>query len=219
MRATRRRLAAALVVAALGLLPAPRPAMTHQERAMHGAGRPFLAPEPPLPAIRKAPDFALIDTEGRRARLASLRGRVVLVGFLYTSCTAACPLLSARLAALQRALREIDPEGRRVAILSVTVDPARDTAAALRAYGARFGADPARWRFLREAPDRLAPVLAAYGEWARRTPAGEVDHPARLHLVDADGQVREIYGLSFFDERQALLDIRRLLREARDRRR
>ncbi|MBI4271464.1 MAG: SCO family protein, partial [Candidatus Rokubacteria bacterium] len=40
-----------------------------------------------------------------------------------------------------------------------------------------------------------------------------IDHPARLYLLDPAGRVREIYSLSFFDERQAFLDIRALLRE------
>jgi len=41
-------------------------------------------------------------------------------------------------------------------------------------------------------------------------PDGDLDHPARVHLIDADGQIREIYSLAFFDPRQALIDIRSL---------
>jgi cytochrome oxidase Cu insertion factor (SCO1/SenC/PrrC family) len=72
---------------------------------------------------------------------------------------------------------------------------------------------PQAWRLLREEPERLGPALAADDEWTRRAPRGEIDHPARLHLIDARGRVREIYSLAFFDERQALLDIQALLRE------
>jgi cytochrome oxidase Cu insertion factor (SCO1/SenC/PrrC family) len=106
------------------------------------------------------------------------------------------------------------PETRgRARILSVTVDPERDTAEALARYARRFGADPRVWSFLRDAPDRLRPVLAAYDEWTRRLPDGEIDHPARVHLIDQAGRVREIYALEFFDERQVFLDVRALLRE------
>jgi len=61
--------------------------------------------------------------------------------------------------------------------------------------------------------DRLAPVLAHDDEWMRRLPNGDIDQPARLHLIDRAGRIREIYGLGLFDERQAFLDIRALLGE------
>ena len=54
-------------------------------------------------------------------------------------------------------------------------------------------------------------MLAAWDEWTKPLPAGEIDHPARLYLIDGAGRVREIYSLSLFDERQAFLDIRALL--------
>ena len=96
---------------------------------------------------------------------------------------------------------------------SVTVDPQRDDAKTLVAYAKRFGAGPG-WHFVREEPARLAPVLAAYDEWTRREGSGELDHPARLHLIDAAGRVREIYSLAFFDEEQAFLDIKALHKQA-----
>ncbi len=95
----------------------------------------------------------------------------------------------------------------------MTVDPERDSASALARHAAHFGAESDGWRFLREEPERLQPVLSAYGEWTRPLPDGEMDHPARVYLIDPAGRVREIYSLSFFDERQALVDIRALLRE------
>jgi len=69
------------------------------------------------------------------------------------------------------------------------------------------------WHFLRDEPARLAPVLAAYDEWTHLLPSGELDHPARLHLIDGAGRVREIYSLAFFDEEQAFLDIAALERK------
>jgi protein SCO1 len=99
-------------------------------------------------------------------------------------------------------------------LVSVTVDPERDDAKKLALFGKRFGAR-AGWHFLRAEPAHLASVLAAYDEWTQRLPSGELDHRARLHLVDGAGRVREIYSLAFFDEEQAFLDIRALEREAR----
>ncbi|MBI4012540.1 MAG: SCO family protein [Candidatus Rokubacteria bacterium] len=200
----------ALLCAGLAVWWVAAPAAAHQAGAPARATDPAVATAPWLPIIRPAPDFALLDPAGRRVRLSELRGRVVLVAFVYTRCTAACPLLTARMARLERLL---GPDAGRVRLLSITVDPARDSADALAEYARRFGADGRRWHFLREEPAALAPVLASYDEWARPVAAGEIEHPARLHLVDAAGRVREIYSLGFFDERQALIDIRALLRE------
>jgi cytochrome oxidase Cu insertion factor (SCO1/SenC/PrrC family) len=66
---------------------------------------------------------------------------------------------------------------------------------------------------LRDEPSRLTPVLHAWDEWTRRGGDGELDHPARVYLLDRAGRVREIYALEFFDQRQAWLDVRALLRE------
>lgn len=207
------RIVAVLLAAWLGGAAA-FPASAHEPAPPSPGPASPLSPAPPLPAIRSAPELALLDLEGGEVRLSALRGRVVLVSFIYTSCTTACPLLMRRMSLLQERLAR-DAGGREVVFLSATVDPERDDAAVLRAYARRFGADTRRWSFLRHDPVRLRAALAPWDEWTRRAPDGEIDHPARLHLVDRRGLVREIYSLIFFDERQAELDIRALLDEAR----
>jgi protein SCO1 len=157
---------------------------------------------PHLSVIRKAPDFALKGLNGEAVALSAFRGKPVLVAFIYTGCTTACPLLSARMARLQQKLAQARVPA---ALVSVSVDPG-DDAKALAAYAKRFGAKPG-WHFVRGD----APALSAYEEWTARTALGELDHPARLHLIDARGRVREIYSLAFFDEEQAFYDIRALI--------
>ena len=173
---------------------------------------PALSAKPALPHIRQAADFTLEDPDGRAVSLSGLGRKVRLVSFIYTSCTSACPLLTARLAQLQEAVAESGAADD-VELITVTVDPARDDQDAMREYGERFGADRANWVFLTESPDRLEPILTAYDEWSKPIPGGDLDHPARLHLVDRNGTVREIYSLSFFDERQALVDVLTLAAE------
>ena len=177
------------------------------------AVEPELSAHPSLAVIQPAPDFSLLDSNGALVRRSDFRGRVVLLSFIYASCPTACPLISQRMALLQSRLRSRGSFPSRVALLSVTVDPERDSAAVLDRYAHGFSADPRGWRFLRESRERLAPVLAAYDEWTRSVASGEIEHPARLYLIDARGRVREIYSLALFDERQALLDIHALLRE------
>jgi protein SCO1/2 len=174
-----------------------------------------LSMRPSLSVIAPAPEFALRDPAGKVVRLSDARGQVVLVAFIYTSCTTTCPILGQQMAALQKRLKGEKLLPGRVMLLSVTVDPARDNAAVLARYASALGADPAGWGFLRDTAEALAPVLGAYQEWTKAMPDGEIDHPARLYLIDAGGRIREIYSLSFFDPRQALIDIRTLAGEGR----
>ena len=206
--------AGACGLAVLLVIAAATTGHAHESDRAPVAGGP-LAPDPSLAVIRPAPDFSLTDPSGADVRLSDLRGRVVLVSFIYTSCTAACPLLTQRLAVLQTRLTEAGLFPAQVNLVSVTVDPDRDSPAVLARYAQAFTARSPGWRMLRSDRDRLGPVLASYDEWTRRLPNGDIDHPARLHLIDRAGRVREIYSLGLFDEKQALLDIRALLRESR----
>ena len=167
---------------------------------------------PALPHIRQAADFTLRSSTGEAVSLSGLGRKIRLVSFIYTSCNAACPLLAERMARLQEAVaaagRAADLE-----LVSITVDPARDDAREMTAFGQRFGADPASWRFLTDRHERIRSVLVAYDEWTSDLANGILDHPARVHLIDRNGTVREIYSLSFFDERQALVDVLALAAE------
>lgn len=204
------RLALAILAAVLPFSAASHEANAHAVHQPKPALASPLTEDPAMAVIRQAPDFTLADVAGREVSLHALRGRPVLVAFIYTTCTTACPLLSARMAKLQEKLIAASIPA---VLASVTVDPDRDDAKKLGAYAERFGARPG-WYFLRAEPARLAPVLASYGEWTRGLPSGDLDHPARLHLIDAEGRVREIYSLAFFDEEQAFLDIAALHRES-----
>jgi protein SCO1/2 len=138
----------------------------------------------------------------------------VLLAFVFTTCPGVCPLISRQMSALQAGLKEAGIFGRQANLVSVTVDPETDTAKVLAEYAQKFGADATGWRFLRETPAKTRPVLKAYDEWTKLLPKGELDHPARVYLVDQKGNIREIYSLAFFNEKQALIDIRTLLGEA-----
>ncbi len=179
------------------------------DRAAESLG---ISAHPRLNVIAPAPEFALRDSGGAVVRLSDLRGKVIVVAFIYTSCTTTCPILSQQMASLQKRVRDDKVLRGRVMLLSVTVDPARDSAPVLASYASKLGANPAAWKFLRDSPEVLTPVLGAYREWTRAAPDGDLDHPARVHLIDAEGQIREIYSLAFFDPRQALIDIRSLVK-------
>ena len=184
-------------------------------KALIGADSLALSANPRLAVIADAPDFALHDPTGKLVRLSDLRGKTVLVAFIYTTCTTTCPILSRQMAKLQGQLKRETLLPGRVMMYSVTVDPARDSAPVLARYASDLHADAAGWIFLRDGAETLTPVLDAYREWTKAMPDGEIDHPARVYLIDARGRIREIYSLAFFDPRQALIDIRTLVTDGR----
>jgi protein SCO1 len=190
-------------------------ALAHEAPATAPSGSPpfALAKHPSLAMIKPAPDFTLLDSEGQPVALSQNRGRVVLLSFIYTNCATTCPLLTQRMVLLKDRLKDAALWPDAVSFLSVTVDPGRDTAAAMANFAHRFDASDPNWHFLRDQPDRMGPVLAAYNEWTKPLPDGELDHPARVYLIDQRGNIREIYALAFFDERQAFADIQTLAEE------
>jgi len=151
------------------------------------AGRSSAAPQAALPA----PPFALTDQDGRRLALRDLRGKAVLVEFIFTHCPGPCPALTGLHVDVQRAL---PPNARGgVHFVSISIDPARDTPEALRAYGEARGVDFENWSFLTGPEEAIAEVLRGYGVGVIPQSGGEIDHQIVTYLIDAGGNVSERY--------------------------
>ena len=164
-----------------------------------------------LPVVGRAPDFALTTQFGERLSLTDLRGKVLAVTFIYATCKDTCPVLTAKMATLQRRLGA--DFGPRVRFVSVTVEPEVDTPAVLEAYAERFGANPAGWSFLTGTGAEVSDVVRRYGAFAKRVKPGEVDHLFLTSLVDRRGMLRVQYLGYRFDPDEMLRDLRSLLRE------
>ncbi len=175
-----------------------------------------LPAEPPsrLAVIRPAPDFTLTTQDEKSLRLSDLRGRVLLVGFVFTTCNGSCPATTHRMGQVQQALaaRGLTKDGR-VHLLSITLDPARDTPEVLRDYMRLYDAEPASWTFLTGPRERVEKVVAAWGMWARPAANGQLDHPSRVFLVDTRGRVREIYNLDYLKPAWVVEEMEMLLEE------
>lgn len=147
----------------------------------------FRFPDVPeqLPIGAPVPDFTLTDQQNRPVSLASLRGRVVLVNFLYTRCPLpeVCPRLAASFSSLQRRFRA--RLGRDLVLLSITLDPQYDTPAVLAAYAASLRADPDAWRFL---TGDVNPVARRFGliHWAEE---GVILHNSQTAVIDRAGRL------------------------------
>lgn len=127
----------------------------------------------------KFDDSVLIDQDGHARKFKSevIGDRLVVIDFAYTTCTTVCPVLTALMGRVQRALRESGPAG--VQLVTITVDPARDTPARMRAYAAQYGAQPG-WTWLTGPTGRVNEVLKGFGAYSPRFE----DHPPLVLVGD-----------------------------------
>lgn len=151
------------------------------------------------------PDFNLTDQNGDMFRFRRTRGKLVVVTFIFTACPDVCPLLTAKLAAIQRALEEKKFADYR--LLSITTDPEADSAAKLKSYAGLFKADLSRWSFLTGAPAQLAKVWKAFGVNVTKTDAGQVFHTGLTTLIDRHGNRRVDYYGEKWLEKEVLKDL------------
>ena len=168
-----------------------------------------------LPTIGPAPTFRLTAQDERRLSLAELRGKVVVLTFIYTTCADTCPLLTAKMVGLQGRLGA--DFGARVFFASVTVDPERDTPAVLKTYGTAHGARFDGWAFLTGTPAEIREVAKRYGVFVKKTARGDVDHTFLTSVIDARGVLRVQYMGTRFDPAELLADIRGVLAESGER--
>jgi len=164
-----------------------------------------------LPNVRAAPAFILTNQAGERIRLADLRGKVLAITFIYTTCQDTCPILTAKMASLQPKLGSAF--GPNVRFISITVNPEVDTPEALGRYAAAHSANLDGWSFLTGSPAEIQDVVRRYGAFAKKSQRGDVDHLFLTSLVDRQGSIRVQYLGSRFAPDEMLRDLQALLRE------
>ncbi len=154
----------------------------------------------PLGMGQEAPDFTLEDAQGHSVRLADLRGKVVVLNFIYTSCPDLCPLHSERIALLQKMVDQAQMKNR-VEFVSITTDPEHDTPKVMQGYGAEHGLAPGNWIFLTSGPDRpdaIRALAARYGQKFTKEADGVEGHGVVTHIIDREGLWRaKFFGLKF----------------------
>lgn len=187
-----------------------------------------------LSVLWDAPRFTLIDQAGQAFSSDRLMGQVWLADFIYTYCPDECPLyLSPKMMQTQQQILAKGLVGQ-VQLVSLTVDPRRDTPAILAEYGARYGADPRIWHFL-TGPDATiqgilqdgfkvgsaiqadpVTVSASATGTASQNRAGDsytLLHSSTLLLVGRDGKIRATYDGQDVEVQQMVADIQSLLGE------
>jgi cytochrome oxidase Cu insertion factor (SCO1/SenC/PrrC family) len=148
----------------------------------------------PLPVLGQVPAFTLTGLDGKAFDSRSLQGKIWVASFVYTSCKNSCPMLGQQM----RRLSKLLPAGDGYALLSVTVDPEKDTPKVLASYAKDLGVDDARWSFLtgkksviKDLVENGFKLTAQPGEQVPdERGAPDILHSSELVLVDGQGQIR-----------------------------
>ncbi|CAG0932406.1 MAG: hypothetical protein EFKGCFLK_01277 [Rhodocyclaceae bacterium] len=142
---------------------------------------------------RPVGDFTLLDRNETPVRLASYRGKPLLVSFIYTGCFDVCPTTTRN---LQKAVTNTVATlgAGRFNVISIGFNQPFDSPSAMKAFAAQNGISIPNWDFLSPAPAIVEELTRAFGFSYVPTPAG-FDHVVQVTLVDAEGKVyRQIYG-------------------------
>ena len=139
------------------------------------------------------PKLQLTDQHNRPVMLSSLKGKLVLIDFIYTSCPGPCLTETMKMAKLADRLGS--KLGKEVMLVSVTVDPEHDGPAELLKYAQKQDVDRAGWLFLTGSPSAVDQTLTNFKLIRQREEDGSVDHIIGVFLLGPDGrEVREYNG-------------------------
>jgi protein SCO1/2 len=189
----------------------------------------FVLPEPgtyELQRIMPAPDGAVLTVDGQIEKLSSFtRGRITLLGFIYTSCTdpQGCPLAYRVFDRMKDEIRATPALKDEVQLVTLSFDPARDSPSVMKRYAGSQVEDEGglRWFFLTTPSVReLLPLVEGFGQDVQYSvdrstgrPVRQLSHVLKVFLIDRSGYVREIYTSTFLHPRAIIGDIKTLLME------
>lgn len=181
-----------------------------------------------LQETQPAPNFTLTSQDGETISLADLKGQVVVLTFIYTSCPDICPFITQKLRQLQE---KLGPEGQAVMVVAISVDPETDTVDRIRQYSEAMGMRD-HWYFLTGSREELSPVWQAYyvaalAEELAAELAATADpatlaqsdtrfsglHTAPVYLIDRQGRRRLHHSGGDLSVDNLLHDVRLLLKE------
>jgi protein SCO1/2 len=158
------------------------------------------------------PKFELVNQDAQAFGSEQLAGKIWIADFIFTSCPGPCPIISTRMSELQRPLEKSD-----VHLVSVSVDPEKDTPEVLRAYADKLHIQPKRWDFLTGSRAMIYSLSRdgfKLGISDGNEEAGMPVHSTRVVLVDRRGTIRGYYDALAPDAVTKLLaDTNHLLRE------
>lgn len=144
-----------------------------------------------LPELGSVPAFTLTNQNGATFSSDALKGKVWVAAFIFTSCNGPCPRMSAQMRRLQNTLLKKRESLSSVRLVSISVDPKRDTPQALLEYSGHFRADARIWNFL-TGPEESIRRLSV-DTFHVNTAVDQLEHSTRFILVDGKSRIRGYY--------------------------
>jgi cytochrome oxidase Cu insertion factor (SCO1/SenC/PrrC family) len=163
------------------------------------APNPFDRTAHPLGVGDMLPDAPYVDQAGNRVHLHDFRGRTLIIGFIYTNCADQCPLLTAKFGALAA---QLPPH--RFALLEISIDPERDTQAAIANFAHAHEVRSDDWRVLTGSPAAFDAVAVPLGISVVKDPNGELLHSERTIIVGPDGRIAYVIDTAAWTPGQVL---------------
>ena len=164
--------------------------------------------EDSLPVIGGIPDFEFIDSEGRDVGLASLKGKVWVADFIFTTCTMACPIMTGNMNIIHKKYKKNDD----IRLVSISVYPEYDTPEVLKKYASQYEANTDTWHFLTGNENTVKEVIKdgfKIGDYE-----DIIFHSEKFALVDRNGMIRAYYnGMKSEDMKKLKKDINNLLKQ------
>jgi protein SCO1 len=158
----------------------------------------------PLRVGDVVPDTPFTDQTGRTFRFSELRGRDVVLAFVYTRCQdpRMCPLISTKFHALQQRIGK-----RAMHLVEVTLDPSYDRPAVLARYGKLFGADPRTWTLAVGDAEPTLDFAARFGITAFPDPEAGIIHAENTVEIGPDGRIRQMITETAWQPDEIIADI------------
>ncbi len=154
------------------------------------------------------PPLSFTNQHGNQISLASLKGKPVLVDFIYTTCPGACLMLTQKMV---RIAVGWPSEKTGITLVSITIDPEHDGPSQLAAYARKQGAESHNWLFLTGPPATVENELAVFALRRERKPDGSVDHVTGIFLLGPDGREVHEYEGEIAKVSTVLADIKRIV--------
>lgn len=154
-------------------------------------------------------DAKLVDQNGDTVSLASLKGKPLVVDFIYTSCPGPCLMETAKLANVAQRLG--NDLGSKVTIVSISVDPEHDGPKQLLNYSRQQGADEKGWYFLTGGPAEIDQALAGFRLSREVEPDGSVGHLVDMMLIGSDGRLVREYNAEVVKAQDIVDDVKKAL--------
>lgn len=174
----------------------------------------------PSPREEKAPDFELVNQDGKRIHLSQFRGSSVLLTFIYTRCPLPdyCPLMSHNFAQIEKTLAQTPDVYGKTHLLSISFDSQHDTPPVLRNYAKAFVTDRGprtfqHWEFATIPASENSAVTKFFDLFVTED-QGQITHSMSTAILSPDGRVYKTYSGNDWKPDDVLGDLTASVREA-----